>query len=188
MASRWGLPRLHRWLRRLDPQSASRIAAEDGQRMVRALELALTGELTWSERLRAHGTWDADRDRYRALKIGLDLDRERLARRIDARVERFFELGLIDEVHRLLQAGVPEHANAFKAIGYREVLDALERGTPPEQTREEILRNTRRYAKRQRTWFRKEPGVVWLDAGRERSALVERVVELWLEFNAETSG
>jgi tRNA dimethylallyltransferase len=188
MASRRGLPRLHRWLRRLDPQSASRIAAEDGQRIVRALELALKGELTWSERLLAHGTWDADRDRYRALKIGLDLDRERLRRRIDGRVERFFERGLVDEVHKLLQGGVPEHANAFKAIGYREVLHAIERGTPPEQTLEEVQRNTRRYAKRQRTWFRKEPRVVWLDAAQERSALVERVVELWLEFSATATG
>jgi tRNA dimethylallyltransferase len=184
IARRRGLPRLHRWLNRLDPQSAARIGPGDVQRIVRALELVLKGEGTWSERLRDQGTWSTDRERYRALKIGLDMDRERLGRGIDARVERFFECGLVDEVRRLLQDGVSEQANAFKAIGYREVLQAIRSGLPPEQTVEEIRRNTRRYAKRQRTWFRKEPGVVWLDAAQQRAVLVEQILEHWQRFRA----
>jgi len=76
---------------------------------------------------------------------------------------------------------VPPQANAFKAIGYREVLRAVQRGADPESVRDEVRKHTRRYAKRQRTWFRAEPGVVWLDAAQPTRAIGLRVVELWRE-------
>jgi tRNA dimethylallyltransferase len=73
---------------------------------------------------------------------------------------------------------VPAEANAFKGIGYREVLAAIREGRDPEATREAVRTSTRRYAKRQRTWFRGEPGIVWLDAGEGAAALVERALAL----------
>lgn len=176
---RRGAGRMHRWLRRLDPDSALRVHPADRQRIVRALELALAGHGTWSDRIRADGTWSADRERYDTLKIGVDLDREAHARVLNRRVDRFFEQGLVAEVRRLLNDGVPRTANAFRAIGYREVLDAIEAGGDPESAREAVKRSTRRYAKRQRTWFRTEPDVCWLDASVDTGRLADRVVALW---------
>ena len=179
IAERKGAPSLHRWLSRKDPGSAERIAPGDTQRIVRAMELALSGEATWSERLSRQGSWACGSDRYRALKIGLDMERDALVGRTDARVESFMDAGLVEEVERLLRAGVPRESNAFKAIGYREVLSALGAGFDAAAVAEEIRRNTRRYAKRQRTWFRKEPGVVWLDAAEDVDRLVMQVLMLY---------
>jgi tRNA dimethylallyltransferase len=179
IVERGGTERLRGWLRRHDPASERRIPAADVQRLVRAIELARGGGASWSDRLRERGTWASGVERHRSLKIGLDLDREEHGERLDARVDRFFEAGLVEEVHGLLRRGIPREANAFKAIGYREVLSAIDRGEEPDGVRDEIRRNTRRYARRQRTWFRAEPGVVWLDAALEAPTLAERIVELW---------
>jgi tRNA dimethylallyltransferase len=177
--TRWGAPRLHRILARLDPASASRLPSGDGQRIVRALELALLEGETWSARLAAAGTWSRPEERYRALKFGLDLPRDVLAERLSARVKAFFDADLPGEVDRLLASGVPKSANAFKGIGYREMLRAKAEGTDPARERDAIVVATRQYAKRQRTWFRGEPGVIWLDASIGTDALAERVVAAW---------
>lgn len=181
LARRYGTPRLHRWLARLDPGSASRLPPRDTQRIVRALEIALAGGATWSERLGAEGTWARGEDRHAALKVGLDLDRGELARRLEDRVALFFRQGLVEEVRALLERGVPPHANAFKAIGYREVLAAIAAREDPAAAMASVLVATRRYAKRQRTWFRKESGVIWLDAAIGAESLADRIVELWRE-------
>jgi tRNA dimethylallyltransferase len=180
IGGRRGASALHRWLGRLDPDSAARIPSGDVQRLARAVEFALLDGGKWSERLRKQGTWEDGGERYRALKVGLAMDRRRLCERLDTRVDRFFEGGLVAEVRRLLDHGVSPEANAFKAIGYREVLSALTEGRDADAVREEVKRNTRRFAKRQMTWFRREPGVVWLDAEDGVPALVERVDELWV--------
>jgi tRNA dimethylallyltransferase len=180
MSRRFGTARLHRCLRGLDEESANRLPPNDTQRIVRALELALSGE-TWSARLRREGTWAGCAERYDSLKIGLDMDREVLDRRLRDRVEAFFDAGLVDEVRALLEAGVPREANALKAIGYREVIRALESGADPRDEIEEVIRNTRRYAKRQRTWFRREPGLRWLDLSGGPGEAADRIVDLWRE-------
>jgi tRNA dimethylallyltransferase len=179
VAERRGAASLHRWLEKRDPGSAARLSPGDTQRLVRAMELALSGESTWSERLRKEGSWDSGVERYAALKIGLELDRDLLNRHLDRRVESFFEAGLVQEIERLLDEGLPRHANALKAIGYREVLEGLERGSNLQVIVEEVKRNTRRYAKRQRTWFRSEPDVVWLDAAIGIERLATSVMEMW---------
>jgi tRNA dimethylallyltransferase len=177
--ARWGAPRLHRILARLDAASASRFPPQDGQRIVRALELALSRGETWSARLARAGTWSRPEERYRAMKFGLDMKPDLLATRLAARVDAFFDADLPGEVERLLASGVPESANAFKAIGYREMLVAKAQGSDPRSERDAIVVATRQYAKRQRTWFRGEPGVVWLDASLGPDALVARVVAAW---------
>jgi tRNA dimethylallyltransferase len=171
---------LHRWLGAVDPGSSSRVAPGDTQRILRALELALTGG-TWSRRLAEHGTWAAGIERYPARKFGLDCERESLNCTLAARVERFFDAGLVDEVRALLLDGIPAEANAFKAIGYREVVAAIERGEDPSAVRDEVIRATRRYAKRQRTWFRGEPDVTWLDATRPADELAAEIAARWCE-------
>ena len=179
MAARFGAKRLHRWLARIDPASAERLAPTDVQRVTRALEIALGGETTWSDRLRDEGTWSRGVERYESLKVGLDLDVATLDARLDERVERFYEAGLVREIRELLDAGVPREAGAFKAIGYREVLEAIDEGRNPFEAREAISRNTRRYSRRQRSWFRNEPEVTWLDAAHGPESLAERIVEMW---------
>jgi tRNA dimethylallyltransferase len=178
MAGRFGSARLHRWLSHLDPGSAERLPPADAQRVTRALEAALSG-MPWSRTLREEGTWSLGAERYPSLKIGLDLDRELHARALSARVDAFFAAGLVEEVRGLLAAGVPPSANAMKAIGYREVAAALARGVAPEQVKDEVERATRRYAKRQRTWFRAEPGLTWLDAGVPAPDLAAQIARLW---------
>jgi tRNA dimethylallyltransferase len=178
-AARHGTAPLRAYLARADPEALARIAPSDLQRTVRAVELARSGPSSWSERLRESGTWGLATERYPALKIGLDRDRRELAAELDRRVERFFAAGLVAEVEQLLASGVPPRANAFKAIGYREVLGALARGESPAGALAAVQQSTRRYSKRQRTWFRKERGVVWLDAACGTEALAERVIGLW---------
>jgi tRNA dimethylallyltransferase len=179
IAERRGSARLHRWLARLDPPSAARIAPGDRQRVLRALELALGSDRTWSARLAEEGAFASGVERFASRKLGLTLDRATLFDALDARVVRFFEEGLVDEVRALLAAGVPSSANALKAIGYREVVDALGRGIDPRSVLAQVQRSTRRYAKRQLTWFRREPGVTWLDAALPRERLVESALALW---------
>ncbi len=158
-----GVPYLHRLLRRLDPEGAARLAPGDRQRLVRALEVRLRAGASLSAL--QGGGWQGP-DRYRVLRVGLTLPREELSPRLDARVETFFRDGLVDEVRRLLgPGGVPPAANAFRAIGYREVVGVLAAGAAPDERAlvADVQRATRQYAKRQRTWFRSEEGTAWHD-------------------------
>jgi len=182
LAARFGAVRLHRLLAHIDPESAARVRPEDAQRIVRALELAQPAGESWSARLSRSGTWALPGERYRALKFGLDLERELLADRLARRADGFLAAGLVGEVERLLDEGVPAAANAFKGIGYREVLKARSEGRDPGGTREAIVIATRQYAKRQRTWFRKEPGLTWLDGALPIEALASRIAASWTAF------
>ncbi len=158
-------PFLHRMLERVDPDAARRLGPNDRQRVGRALEVFFAARRSISEMIRKSpfGT-----DRYRAVKIGLGMKRETLYRRIDDRVVRFFASGLVAEVRGLLAAGCPESANAFKALGYKETLRHLRGEITLEEAIALTQRNTRRYAKRQLTWFRKEEGVAWFDIDPSR--------------------
>ncbi|MGH9749656.1 MAG: tRNA (adenosine(37)-N6)-dimethylallyltransferase, partial [Candidatus Polarisedimenticolia bacterium] len=127
-------------------------------RIARALEVALTARRPLTDLI---GRAPFGADRYAAVKIGLTLDREALYRRIDERVARFFAAGLVDEVRGLLERGVPPEANAFKALGYREAMGHVRGTLPLAEAIAATCRATRRYAKRQWTWFRREEGVTW---------------------------
>jgi tRNA dimethylallyltransferase len=179
LVGRRGQERVWRVLRARDPDTARRVPPGDRQRLVRALELVFSPGPAWSARLAAEGTWAAAGERYRAVKFGIEVDRAVLADRLATRVESFFAAGLVREVEAVLAAGVPATANALKAIGYREVVAALTEGRDPEGTRAAIVAATRRYAKRQRTWFRGEEGVTWLDADLGEERLTSRIVSAW---------
>ncbi len=178
---------MHRWLQRVDPESAARLKSGDRQRVGRALEWWLVSRTRWSERLEKEGTWADQDERYRCLKLGLDAKPEWLKPRLEQRVERFFAAGLVEEVRSLLASGVSPECNAFQAIGYREVAQALRDGGAMGDVVDRVKIHTRRYAKRQRTWFRKEPGVVWLDASGSRSTLRAAGLDAWARFRRETA-
>lgn len=157
-----GLAALHGELERRDPATAARIGRRDRQRIVRALEvLELTGiPLSGHIESRRFGV-----SRIPAMKIGITMERALLYRRVDERVERIFAAGIVEEVRGLLASGVPPGANALKALGYREVASLLRGEIDLPATIGLVKRNTRRYARRQIIWFRREQGVVWFDAG-----------------------
>lgn len=158
IAGRGGAGHLHRLLARVDPFSAARLRPADRQRVARALEVYFTRRRRLSDLIRESPFGP---DRYPAVKVGLGMRREDLYRRIDERVGRIFEAGLVEELRGLLAAGCRESSNAFKALGYRETLRHLRGEIGLAEAIELTRRNTRRYAKRQWTWFRKEEGVTW---------------------------
>jgi tRNA dimethylallyltransferase len=162
-----GAPVMHARLARLDPDAARQILPSNGRRVVRALEVVeLTGR-PFAATLPGYGPLAAGPDPargYRAAQIGLDLPPAALDARIVARVDRMWARGLVDEVRRLARAGLPEGPTASRALGYRQVLRALAGACGFEEARAETVRATRRFARRQRSWFRRDPRVGWLDA------------------------
>lgn len=182
-----GLCRLVRELRRVDPESAGTLAPGDTQRVLRALEVVrATGRpLSEWQRLAMEGRLER-----RLLKIGLTLPRTVLYDAVEKRAGRMLERGWLAEVECLRDSYLPEHARgrvgfslgelpAFQAIGYRQLVDHLDGNLTLEQALEETVRATRRYAKRQETWFRKEPHVRWIDASKtgEAERARKRIVE-----------
>ena len=159
-------------LERRDPEAAARIAPRDRVRAVRALEVLALGARPISARHAQHRFEDRPFD---VCWLGLALDRGVLAERLRARVARMFEAGWVEEVRGLLAAGYAATLRPLQAIGYREIGQLLAGQLDEPSARERIWIATRRYAKRQRTWFRAEPELDWIDAdARERA--VERVL------------
>lgn len=163
MENRRGTAHLHRWLSRVDPVSASRIAPGDRHRLERALEVWLIGRRPISsfERETSH--------EMPALKIALSVDRAELVRRLDERVESMYRSGLVEETRGLL-GRFPRTSRPFGAIGYREAAAVLAGEITLEGAIAETRRRTRAYAKRQMTWLRAERNMHWVDAAdRERA-------------------
>ena len=153
-----GLPAMLTQLRQIDPDTADRVS--DRKRILRALEVYLeTGE-TITEHNRKTRLIPP---KYTPLWLGLDFaDRGELYRRIDKRVDIMLEMGLMEEIRSLLDSGIPEKCTAMQAIGYKEFVNALEGREPLSQAAEEVKKASRHYAKRQLTWFRRNPAVRWL--------------------------
>lgn len=156
---RLGPEGLHAELARLDPASAALIHPNNARRVVRALEMLDEG-VTYAQQ--AAG-FSARREHYPARYVGLTMDRTSLYARIDARVEEMVAAGLLDEVARLLAAGYREALTAAQAIGYKELVPVVEGRAGLVEAVDEIQRATRRYAKRQLTWFRADPRISWID-------------------------
>jgi len=150
---------LHRLLRRFDPPTAGRIHPNDLNKLIRALEICLRSRRPASE-LFLLG--NRPLEGFAVLKIGLDPPRPDLHRRIAQRTQALFDSGLLEEVLRLLEVGVPPNAKAFESIGYKESLAVLQgRLTQPEAVELTTIA-TRQYAKRQMTWFRRDPTIQWV--------------------------
>ena len=149
---------LHSVLDRLDSQAAQKIAAADEQKLIRAIEVCLLTRRPISE---VHRAGRKPLEGWSVLKIGLMPPREELYERIHARTASMLERGWMQEVQDLVKSGLNENAKPFDFIGYRELRAVLRNESSLQQAREAIQQATRRYAKRQLTWFRKETGVQW---------------------------
>jgi tRNA dimethylallyltransferase len=164
-----GPAELHRRLRDADPGAADRILVENGRRIVRALEVV---EITGRPYTASLPTLEyAD---PHTVQIGVDIDRPTLDERIERRVDRMFEAGFVDEVARLLDEGLAEGRTAGRAIGYREVASYLAGDLTLAEARDRTVTATRRFARRQDSWFRKDPRITWLP--HDDPQLVERAL------------
>jgi len=173
LRERRGAEHLHKLLRRLDPERAARLAPRDWSRVQRALELRLqTGEKL-STRLGQRLAPPPQAARLRV--FALNPPREELYRRIDLRAESHFRAGLVEEVRGLLARGVPAEGSALGAHGYRRVVEHLRGARTLESAVEQTKLDVRHYAKRQLTWFRREPGVEWVEGFGEDPAVREEV-------------
>jgi tRNA dimethylallyltransferase len=174
-AERRGVAWLHRLLRRVDRESATRIQPRDLKRIVRALEVFfLTGRP-----LTAHfaATVSPIPD-VEVLAIGVRLPAAQIAARVARRVDEQFERGLLDEIRSLLARGIPEQARPFGGLVYRQALEHLHGVRDEAATRALITQENRRYARRQLIWFRKEPNLVWLDGPGESAAAIAAATRL----------
>lgn len=157
-ADEQGMEAMRSWLEQVDPQAASRIT--DRKRLLRALEVYLeTGETITQHNLRTQ----QKPPRFTPVWLGLDFeDRADLYSRIDRRVSVMLEQGLVEEIQNLLASGVPEKATAMQAIGYKEFVAALRGEGTIEEAADAVRQSSRRYAKRQLTWFRRNGNMHWL--------------------------
>ena len=172
-----GLEHMKQWLAQIDPEAAARV--HDRKRILRALEVYLeTGE-TITEHNRKTQLIPA---KYNPLWLGLDFDpRSALYERIDLRVGLMLEMGLVKEIRELLDSGIPEKSTAMQAIGYKEFIDALDGRCTIEEAADAVRQSSRRYAKRQLTWFKRNKSMHWLTRtpgidGEEIIQMARRVI------------
>jgi tRNA dimethylallyltransferase len=152
---------LHKLLRRFDPIAAGRIHANDTNKLIRALEVCLLARKPISS---LHAEGSEPLKGFRILKIGLDPPRAELVERLNHRCRKMFEAGLAEETRQILALGYPPTSKAFESIGYREAILSLHSELTLEEAIAATQTATRQYAKRQRTWFRREPGIVWIES------------------------
>jgi tRNA dimethylallyltransferase len=154
-----GFEYLHRVLARLDPETAARVSAGDTQKIIRAIELRL---LTGKPMSEIHRGGRDELQGYEVTKIGLLPPRAALYARIHARTAAMLAAGWLEEVRALVASGIPADAKPFQFIGYAQLREHLASGLREKDAVHQIQQSTRRFAKRQLTWFRKEAGVHWL--------------------------
>jgi tRNA dimethylallyltransferase len=175
VADRRGPACLHKWLARVDPASAERIKPADVKRVIRALEVWL---LTGRPLTDHFADTASPLPEYEVSAFALQIAAEETAQRVARRVDKQFEQGLMDEIRGLLARGVPETALPFTGLVYRQALELLHGVRNEAETRELIVRENRKYSRRQLIWFRKEPNLRWIHAAGERADTQEEVATL----------
>jgi len=154
----FGIEHLYNLLKEVDPESASKMLPQNWKRVMRALEVFhLTGEPIW----KFQNNYER-RNVYNFVQFGLNWDRATLYKNIELRIDDMMKNGLIDEVKSLLSRGLPKNLNALNTVGYKEIISYLDNEITLDRAVELIKRNTRHYAKRQLTWFRKDDRIKWL--------------------------
>jgi len=164
-----GAPALHARLARLDPDAAKAILPSNGRRIVRALEVI---ELSGRPFTATMPAFEQNRPGPKTVQIGLNLPRPELDLRIAARVDRMWQAGLEAEVRGLVTQGLREGRTASRALGYQQVLRYLDGEWTLEEARLETIKATKRFARRQESWFRRDPRVRWLDASQPAEAVL----------------
>jgi tRNA dimethylallyltransferase len=175
VAARRGPGYLHRWLATVDPPSAERIQIPDVKRLVRALEVWIVTGRPLTEHFAETASPLAD---YQVIAVALRIPEEQTAERVARRVAAQFDEGLLDEMRALLARGVPETALPFTGLVYRQALEHLHGVRDEAETRELIVRENRKYSRRQLIWFRKEPNLRWIHAAGERAETQDEVGRL----------
>jgi len=165
---------LHEQLAKCDPKAAEKIHPNDGFRIVRALEVFLTTGVPVSQCRQTH---DFKSDRYQSLTFGLHMDRKPLYDRINQRVDIMMAQGLLDEVKSLVNQGYSLELKSMQSIGYRHLGMYIKGEVSLEEAVRLLKRDTRRYAKRQFTWFNKEANLIWIDAKE-----IEKAIETAKDF------
>lgn len=165
----FGKEALYEKLREVDPESCEKLHINDTKRVIRALEIFETSGNKKSTQK------DSLKSRYNYVAVAIDYPREELYSRISERVDKMFADGLVEEVKKLLKLGVDQNMQCMQAIGYKEVIYGLNNGDLNSTMRDIIKQNTRHYAKRQITFFKKLPNLIWL---KPEEATADRVLEL----------
>ena len=173
---------LHRLLRRLDSDAARRIHANDVNKLMRALEICVLASRPQSE-VFAGGSLPLRG--CRVLLLGLDPPRAELYRKLDARSRAMFTGGLLEEVRSILDRGYSRRTKPFESLAYKEALRHLSGELSLEEAIRQAQRDTRRYAKRQLTWFRRQTGVRWLGGFGDEPRIVEQARQITAEFLGE---
>jgi tRNA dimethylallyltransferase len=164
---------MHRILRRLDPAAAARIHANDTHKLIRALEVRILTGVPAPPRKRSDAL-----EGYLTLKLGVNPDRKALHEVLDARAREMFLSGLVEEVRGLIAAGCSGDEKPFESLGYRQALEHLRGKLSLEQAIAATQIETRQYAKRQWTWFRRDREIVWLDGFGSSPEVIEKAVKL----------
>lgn len=162
---------LHSLLKEVDPESAEKLHPNDTKRVIRALEIYETSGKKKSEQR------DELKPRYDYIAVAIDYPRDELYKRIDCRVDMMFNAGLVEEVRALLAKGIDENCQSMQAIGYKEVVEGLKNGLNNSTMRDIIKKNTRHYAKRQFTFFKKLKNIVWLKPERAKAKNVLKMLD-----------
>jgi tRNA dimethylallyltransferase len=185
VADREGPECLHRWLQRVDPPSGVRIQSRDRKRLVRALEVYyLTGRPLTDH----FSDTQSPLPEYDVVTLALQIPASDTAERVARRVDEQFARGLLDEVRGRLASGVPETAHPFTGLVYRQVLEHFHGVRDEAATRELIVRENRRYARRQLIWFRKEPNLHWIYAAGEREEAQEEAARTLVRLETSSDG
>lgn len=175
-AEREGAAALHKRLQEADPKTAERLHPNDTKRVIRALEVYLSTGVPMSESYQEEPT----ETKYDHAVYGLSVeDRQVLYERINRRVDIMVEQGLLDEVRRLLDRGYPRDLQSMQAIGYKEIVDHLEGRLTYEEAVEAVKQGSRRYAKRQLSWWRRETQIKWFDVMQTTSEHRLQEIERW---------
>jgi tRNA dimethylallyltransferase len=172
IAGRKGVERLHRMLLRIDPVSAARIMPRDRVRLVRALEVYFATGRPLTEHFAETRSLIADCE---VIPVALRIPAPLTAERVERRVHEQFERGIVAEVQALLASGVPPDARPFGGLVYRQVMEMLSGVRGEAATRDLIVQENRRYARRQLIWFRKEPNLIWFEGPGERLETLQHV-------------
>ena len=170
---KYGSVALHERLKMLDPESALKIHPHDGLRIIRALEIIHLTHERPSSLIRKHGFQGGP---FRALKICLQMDRKHLYHRINERCLFMMESGLVEETEGLLKKGYSPHLKPLQSLGYRHMIEYLQGNWDLEKAVKELQTDTRRYAKRQLTWFNADPEVLWMNP-REPDSIIDKIQE-----------
>jgi tRNA dimethylallyltransferase len=171
-ASEKGGDFLYQRLQKVDPKTASFIHPRDLFRTIRALEVFDSTKIPISFFREQHRFGEKP---YSTLKIGLDMDRGSLYRRIEQRVDRMVERGFLEEVKKLLERGYGRQLKPMQGLGYKQMVQFLHQEIEWGEAIRQIKRETRHYAKRQSTWFKADPEIHWLDASTDRQKVIEKI-------------